>query len=128
MVTPPSPWTNSITLKIIEQKSYIDSFRSFTLFEIYHLITVDMFYNIRTPKDDTHCLMQLIICKHTNVLTIECLFSAGPKQAALKLEFKKYNRRYITFNFKGKGNAQLQFFNSDSSKSFKVHISYSYFL
>ena len=47
-------------------------------------------------------------------------FSVKPKQPAVTVEFKKYNRRYITFNFKGKGNAKLRFYNKDKSRSFQV--------
>ena len=49
------------------------------------------------------------------------MFSAESKQEALL--FKQYNRRYLTFNFKGKGHAQLQFFFIGIFIYFKVNIS-----
>ena len=68
----------------------------------------------------------IILCaachfQHSHIINALMFVSGKPKQAALKFAFKKYNRRYITFNFKGKGNAQLQFFISDRSKKFQVH-------
>ena len=46
-------------------------------------------------------------------------------QGALTTKFDKYHRRYIAFNFKGKGNAQLLFQNAGKSKSFRVILSFS---
>ena len=59
-------------------------------------------------------------------------FSAGEAQDALNLNLNiaswPYARRYFTFNFKGKGNAQLWILNSDETKQFKVNMSNKVFI
>ena len=53
------------------------------------------------------------------VQIISCLSAQSIQDALL---FKQYMRRYITFNFKGKGNAQLHFFYPARKKQFKASI------
>ena len=91
----------------------------------------------QTAPIGLHCLFEWLLKqfsrqqKQTNFVVIGALraktiyyllFSALSMQEALL--FKQYNRQYITFNFKGKGNAQLQCFYEHKFTPFKVNIPY----
>ena len=69
-----------------------------------------------------HYFQKLPLNQLTIKIMIYYIFSAKQKQKALEIAYQNYSRRYITFNFKGKGNAQLLLFNYNRAEQFKVYI------